>query len=51
MLLRSEVQVGPSAAPASWCAICQIGKKYAMDNYHLLQKYMQNSQQLFCNFL
>jgi len=50
MPLRTQAQVGPSATPSLWCTICQIGGKHAMDNYHLLQKYMQNSQQLFCNF-
>lgn len=50
MPLRSEAQVGPSATPALWCEICQIGGKHATNYYHLLQKYMQNSQQLFCNF-
>jgi len=50
MLLRLEVQAGPSALPALWCMICQIGGKNATDNCHLLQKYMLNLQQLFCNF-
>jgi len=48
--LRLEAQVGPSTMPALWCTICQIRGKHATNNYHLLQKYMQNSQQLFCNF-
>ena len=50
MPLRLKVQVGPSMEPTLWCAICQIGRKNATDKCHLLQKYMQNSQQLFCNF-
>ena len=50
MPLRPEAQVGPSAAPALWCAICQIGGKHTTDNCHLLQKYTQMSQQLFYNF-
>lgn len=50
MPLRPEAQVGPSAAPALWCAICQIGRKHATENCHLLKKCMQNSQQWFCNF-
>jgi len=50
MQLRSEAQVGPRAVSALWCVICQIAKEHAMDNCHLLQKYMQTSQQLFCNF-
>jgi len=50
MPLRLEAQAGPSAALALRYVICQIGGKHATDNYHLLQKYTQNSQQLFCNF-
>ena len=50
MLLRPEAQVGPSATPPLWCAICQIGGKHTTDNCHLLQKYTQTLQQLFCNF-
>lgn len=50
MSLRPEAQARPSAAPTLWCAICQIGGKHATDNCHLLQKYTQTSQQLFCNF-
>jgi len=48
--LRPEAQVGPSTVPVLWCVICQIGGKHAIDNCHLLQKYAQNSQQLFYNF-
>jgi len=40
MPLRSKAQVGPSAAPALWCTICQIDGKHATDNCHLLQKYV-----------
>ena len=40
MPLRPEAQARPSAAPALWCTICQIGGKHATDNYHLLQNYM-----------
>lgn len=50
MLLRLEAQARPSAAPPLWCIIFQIGGKHAMENCHLLQKYTQNSEQLFCNF-
>jgi len=50
MPLKLEVQVGPSAVPVLWCAICQMGGKHAMDNKHLLQKYTQTPQQLYCNF-
>jgi len=50
MLSISEAQAGPSATPALWCVICQIGGKHMMDNCHLLQKYTQTLQQLFCNF-
>ena len=50
MPLILEAQTGLSGVPALWCAICQIGGKHVMDNCHLLRKYMQNSQHLFCNF-
>ena len=50
MPLTPEAQEGPREAPSFWCAICQIGGKHATDNCHFLQKYMQNSQQLFCIF-
>lgn len=50
MPLSLEVKAGPSVAPSLWCAIFQITGKHAMDNCHLLQKYTQNLQQLFCNF-
>ena len=50
MHLRLESQAGPSVVPTLWCAICQIARKHATDNYHLLQKYTQNLQQLFCKF-
>ena len=50
MPLRLKVQEGPSVAPTLWCAIFQIDGKHATNNYHLLQKYTQNLQQLFYNF-
>lgn len=50
MSLRPQAQARPSAASALWCAICQIGGKHTTDNCHMLQKYTQTSQQLFCNF-
>ena len=50
MPLRLEMQAGPSTTPALWSVICQIAGKHATDNCHLLHKYTQNSQQLFCNF-
>lgn len=50
MPLRPEAQAGLSLVPALWCTICQIGGKHATYNCHLLQKYTQSSQQLFCNF-
>lgn len=50
MPLRPEAQVDPSTAPVLWCVICQVGGKHTTDNYHLLQKYTQTLQQLFCNF-
>lgn len=50
MPLRPKSQAGPSAEPALWCAICRVVGKHAIDNYHLLQKFVQIPQQLFCNF-
>ena len=50
MPLRLEAQVGPSAGPTLWCAICPVAGKHATDNCHLLQRYVQAPQQLFCNF-
>ena len=50
MPLRDEAQAGPSVVPTLGCEISQIGGKDTMDNCHLLQKYTQMSQQLFCNF-
>lgn len=50
MPLRPEAQEGSSTVPTLWCMICQIGWNHVIDNYHLLQKYMQTSQQLFSNF-
>jgi len=50
MPLGPEAQAVPSVAPTLWCAIYQIAGKHATYNCHLLQKYTQNSQQLFCNF-
>lgn len=43
MPLRLEAQEGPSVVPTLWCVICQIVGKQATDNFHLLQKYTQNS--------
>ncbi len=50
MPLRLEAQVIPSVVPTLCCMICQIGGKHIKNNCHLLQKYTQNFQQLFCNF-
>ena len=50
MPLRLKSQEGPSAGPALWCTICQVVGKHATDNCHLLQKFVQTLQQLFCNF-
>lgn len=50
MPLRPEVKVGPSTRLALLCTICQVAGKHATDNCHLLQKFLQVSQQLFCNF-
>jgi hypothetical protein len=33
-----------------WCAICHATGKHTVDNCHLLQKFVQTPQQLFCNF-
>lgn len=50
MPLKLEAQARPSVVPIIWCMICEIGGKHDTDNCHLLQKYTQNSQELFCNF-
>lgn len=50
MPLRLEVQVGPSAAPAIWCAIYQVGGNHRTNNCHMLQKYTQTPHQLFSDF-
>ena len=50
MPLRPEAQAGPSVFIALWCMIYQVGGKHATDNYHMLQKYTQTLQQLYCNF-
>lgn len=50
MPLRLEAQSGPSAGSALWCVICQVVGKHTTDNCHLLQKFVQRPQQLFCNF-
>lgn len=50
MPLRSEAQAGPSTRPVLWCAIYQVVGKHVTDNYHLLHKFVQKLQQLFCNF-
>lgn len=48
--LRPEAQAGLSTVPALWRAICQVVGKHTIDNCHLLQKFVQTPQQLFCNF-
>lgn len=48
--LRPEAQARPSTTTLLWCAICQVGGKHNTNNYHLLPKYNQIPQQLFCNF-
>lgn len=50
MILRPEAQEGPRMVPTLWCEIYQVGGKHTKDNCHLLQKYIQMSQQLFSNF-
>jgi len=48
--LRPEAHERPSMVSELWCMIVRIGGKHATDNCHLLQKYIQTSQQLFYNF-
>lgn len=48
--LRPKAQAGPNTVTTLWCTIYQIGGKHNTDSCHLLQKYTQMSQQLFCNF-
>lgn len=50
MPLRPEAKTGPSVAPSLWCTIFQVARKHDTNNYHLLQKYVQALQQLFCKF-
>lgn len=50
MPLMLEAQAGLCAGPSLWCTICQVVGKHATDNCHLLQKFVQIPQQLFCNF-
>ena len=50
MPLRPKAQEGLSTMPTLWCVICQIRGKHGTNNCHLLQKYTQSSQHLFCNF-
>ena len=50
MPLRPKAQGGPSTGSTLWCAIYQVVGKHATDNCHLLQKFVQTPQQLFCNF-
>lgn len=48
--LNPEAPVGSSVGNALWCVICQVVGQHVMDNFHLLQKFFQRPQQLFCNF-
>lgn len=50
MPLRLEAQEGSSVGPTLGCVIYQVAGKHAMDSCHLLQKFVQTQQQLFCNF-
>lgn len=50
MPLRQEAPAGPSTGPAPWCVICQVAGKHVTNNCHLLQKFVQTPQQLFCDF-
>lgn len=48
--LKLENNGGSSMRVVPWCTIFQITGKYMMDNFHLLQKFVQTPQKLFCNF-
>jgi len=48
--LRLESQAGTRMGPTLWCVICWVAGKHVTDNCHLLQKFVQTLQQLFCNF-
>ena len=50
MPLRLKSQARLSVEPTLWCAICQVASKHTTDNCHLLHKFVQTPQQLFCNF-
>lgn len=50
MPLKLEAQAGPSVGLALWRTICQVAGKHMTNNCHLLQKFVQTPQQLFCNF-
>lgn len=50
MPLRSEATARPNTGPTLWCAIFQVARKHATENCHLLQKFVQTPQHLFCNF-
>ena len=50
MPLSQEALAGPSVGPTLWCAICQVEGKHVTNNFHLLQKFVQTPQQLFCDF-
>ena len=48
--LQLEAQAGPSTTTPLWCTICHVGGKHNTDNCHLLPKFNQTPQQLFCTF-
>jgi len=50
MPLRLEAQARPSAGPMLWCVVYQVVGKHATNSCHLLQKFVQTPQHLFCNF-
>jgi len=50
MPLTKEAPEGPSTRPVLWCDIYQVARKHVIYNYHLLQKFVQEPKQLFCNF-
>ena len=40
IILRLEAQAGASTGPALWHSICQVARKHATNNCHLLQKFV-----------
>lgn len=48
--LKLESPAWSSMGAMLWYDICQVARKHATDNCHFLQKFVQTSQQLFCDF-